>query len=113
LVRNGYPLINISFDIRPQAGSILQLVYTESIPTFTIDSVLAMDARYAPVLVYALARHLSINQPASILSGIDILYKENISILKNANMRARIPLSHNPQSNIYSKMANFNSGYNR
>ena len=113
-IDNGYPLMTIGFDLKPMAGAVLQLVYTEVIPTFTIDSVLAIDARYAPVLVYGLARHLSINQPAEILSGIDILYKENMTQLKNANMRARIPTSayrRSGEANIYRKMAAFGSGY--
>lgn len=114
-IDSGYPLMSILFDLKPMAGAVLQLVYTEIIPTFTIDSVLPIDARYAPVLVYGLARHLSINQPPEILSGIDILYKENMTQLKNANMRARIPTSsyrRNSESDIYRKMAAFGSGYN-
>ena len=115
-VDGGYPLMNILLNMKPQAGSTIQVVYTKEIPFFNIDDVIAAPVRYAAALVPALARVLALNQPAELLSGIDVLYKENIKMLKQANMRAQLPLpggmGNSEEVYIGRKMARFNSGVN-
>lgn len=111
-IDNAYPLTNISFDMKPQSGAILQIVYTASITEVTINSEMAIPSKYASVLIPALARHLAVNQPSELLANIDAIYKENLRQLKGANMRSRIPGESMRPDTSRSKLASALSGYN-
>jgi len=109
---NAYPLTNVTFNIMPSAGSVIQIVYTASIPEVNINTDMVIPSKYNSVLVPALARHLAVNQPSELLANIDSLYKENLRQLKSANLRSRIPSSTRNFDSIDAKMSRFNSGYN-
>lgn len=89
-----YPLMDIVFDCKPQAGSVLQIVYNASIPQVTINDTLAIPPEYNNVLVTGLARMLCImkQMPVETLSQIDVLFKEATNRVVTNNSRNQIPV---------------------
>lgn len=92
-VNQTYPYSEILFDVKPNVGNLLQIVYNASIPSVTINSVLAIPPEYNDLLVTGLARKLCIlkQMPAETLQSVDILYKDAVSMIKQSNGRNQIP----------------------
>ena len=88
-----YPNMEIYFDMAPQTGSILQIIYNKAVPDVTINTVLQIPHEYNEVLVTALARKIAVLKlmPSETVERMDILYKEAISNVKRANSRNQIP----------------------
>lgn len=93
-VNNGYPLVTIHLDCRPQAGSVFQIVYNASIPQVTINDTLAIPPEYNDVLVVGLARKLAVmkQMPAETITQMDVLWKESINRIERSNSRHQIPV---------------------
>lgn len=89
-----YPLVDLYFDCKPQAGSTISIVYNASIPTVTINDTLAIPPEYNSVLVTGLSRELCVlkQMPNETLANVDILYKTAISRVTANNSRNQLPV---------------------
>lgn len=104
-VNPAYPLAEVFFDMKPQAGSIIEIVYNKVLPTVTINDMLQIPPEYNEVLVTALARKVAVlkQMPTDIVQQMDTLYKESINQVMRSNSRNQVPvlddLLGNPRSN--------------
>ena len=89
-----FPLVDLYFDCKPQAGSTISIVYNASIPTVTINDTLAIPPEYNSVLVTGLGRELCVlkQMPNETLTNVDVLYKAAINRVMANNARNQLPV---------------------
>lgn len=95
-----YPLTNIYFDIKPQAGYILEIIYNKSIPKFGLNDTLAMPPDFNDLLVCAVACRLTASANAVLHDRLMQMKDEAIERIKSANSRTQVPLQETIMSAV-------------
>jgi hypothetical protein len=90
---NGFPFVEIYFDMKPTSCGILEIIYNKSIPRYKLNDSLDVPLSYNDLFVTALARWLGVNANAELIGRIDRLYQESINRITVGNSRNQILLN--------------------
>jgi len=92
-----YPDGLISFDVAPQPGSVITVVYNEEIPQVTIDSKIQIPLEYNKLIKYALAREIAQRKmmPVDVVASCDTIYNECKSRIELLHSRNQAPFYEN------------------
>ena len=93
-VNYGYPNSTIYFDIRPQAGSTLQIVYNKELPQVSVGDTMAIPNEYNELIITGIAVGAGVYEDVEDgqLARVRFMYDEALRRIKRNNQKHRMPL---------------------